>query len=196
MEKMPEAKWKITIHPKPQGFWRPKISVSIYTDTEDNPLNISTSFMPPIIQDLFEKSDAFRRCAGCSECNSVVPSNITLKMFKYESSHNNEPYICPLRNLVYLPGNYAIEFYADWRPGVPDYTDYYEWLRDSWCLPIVTEYNRRIQVAMESVATPDVIYTSEDYEHNINLKEKAKRPTRKLSVVDKEEQCATSLIQP
>ncbi len=61
---------------------------------------------------------------------------------------------------IELP-EHIFEFYPEWRPGVPDYTDYVEFLRDTYCLPVQEEYHARVAHAMTSAKTQVQVFTSD-----------------------------------
>ncbi|MCX7858418.1 MAG: hypothetical protein N2513_10670, partial [Deltaproteobacteria bacterium] len=74
-------KWEITFHEKPQGLWRPKVSIRFWVEGEEwKILNINPVFKCKEVLDWLKYSS----CSFCSSClkqyplpvySSVFPSN-------------------------------------------------------------------------------------------------------------------------
>jgi hypothetical protein len=79
--------------------------------------------------------------------------------------------------------DFTFEFYPEWRPGYPDYSDYVEFLRDTYCMPAAEEYGRRLSMALASVHTATQVFAS-DAGHPAKAEGGSAKtsPTRRLKV--------------
>lgn len=179
--------WKITIGKKPRGMWRPEIIIR-FTNNENNLYNIRDRWTAP-----YFRTSAWGTVKLC--CNvrqEILDAPIAPFLFFTESSaHSNKMYTHDCSSAGFSIGGWELAFfkgatmtyYPEWRPGIPDYIDYYEFLRDNFCLPAIAEYNRRIEEAMESIETEEIVYSSEMYQTQKLEKEVRQRPIRKLRTI-------------
>lgn len=191
---MANFEWKITIGKKPRGLWRPPLTIRIFTSKE-NELNIDPSYMfPP----WFYMEAHYQRCRVCSlSCNTrkrvkigmyLIPENF--KFFssgngrdsKYSSSCGSIPFF-QLPNIEDIFGkDYSVTLYPEWRPGVPDYSDYVEWLAENVLNPCIEEFERRWQEAETSEETEAVEFSSENYIFQKATEQQKTTLTRKVRV--------------
>lgn len=170
-------KWVIQIGKKRRGLWRPPMTIRIFTTLKENELNIDPSYMfPP----WFYSEAHYQRCRECSSgCVTheraktagmhLIPENF--KFFDSENGRNNKYYRkCGGISYFQLPDvedifedYYSIVLYPEWRPGVPDYSDYVEWLAKNVLNPCIEEFERRWAEAGTSEETVPVEFSSDNY---------------------------------
>lgn len=190
-------KWSITIGEKPRGMWRPKITMHIWDDEPENPLNILTIFN---CTKVYTGGCSRRTCGSCTSCplrngQNVVPEGFTrtnLKFFTSASGMNPEVIKgcdCNNTSRIYeLVENidlrdFTFELYPEWRPGYPDYSDYVEFLRDTYCMPAMEEYNRRLNEALASPSMNAQTISSDSGSFSSITEGGTKvQPTRRLKV--------------
>lgn len=191
---MYEFKYSITVGKKPRGLWRPPITLKIWVEGDlSNPLNIDPYYVFKSLQ----------YCgAHCNRCSKFINAP-PLPFFFYTTSSARETrpmYKCCCNwtgridnssiKLVVSPpsiqnvfSSWSWTFYPEWRPGIPDYSDYVQFCIEKWLKPCVEEFERRTKEAMESVETEEYTITSDDLVRKEVEKELAQKPTRKLKVV-------------
>ena len=196
MEEYGQLKWKIIIGKKPRGLWRPPIEIRIWNTETENRLNIVPCLSREFWASLWEEdpeNDIFtcRKCGRCEEQfrNILKKLNCPTLFYSHSSHRSANLGNCKFSKLIrelklFKEHGISTVLYPEWRPGKPDYTDVYEWLRDNICLPVVQEYERRIQEAIESEPTEEIIYTSDDYQvQRIQTEVKeGKKPSRRLRI--------------
>ncbi|MCS7215780.1 MAG: hypothetical protein NZ826_06485 [Thermodesulfovibrio sp.] len=156
-------KWKIVFHPKPQGLWRPKVSLRLWVeDSEWKRLNINPIFD---IKDVVEWAKFFSKpCIACSICLKKYP----LILYSSGSPRSNE-HIC-LKNFIidlekepHYERSYFIEFRERAKDYVRDYADYIKFFQDL-CQSFVKEYENRIERAKSCISISELVVD----ENNIN----------------------------
>ena len=175
-------KWSITIGEKPRGMWRPGISLHLWDDEPENPLNIATRFDCAKVYTggcarPFGTGCATITNGTCTLCplgngGRAVPQGFTktdLKFYRSPSHQDGEALRgcdCPGTSKIYEAAgtvnllDFTFEFYPEWRPGYPDYGDYVEFLHTTYCIPAMEEYDRRRIAAMASHATEEQVFSS------------------------------------
>ena len=195
MEEYGQLKWKIIIGKKPRGLWRPPIEIRIWNTETENRLNIVPCLSREFWASLWKEDSRkdFFRCGSCDKCREQYKELLKkLKcpvLFFDKSSHRSEKlWNCKFSSFLsnidfFKEHGISTILYPEWRPGKPDYTDVYEWLRSNICIPIVQEYERRIQEAIESEPTEEIVYTSDDYQvQKVQAEVQNKRPSRRLKI--------------
>lgn len=187
--------WKITIHPKPRGLWRPRIEIAFWARGE-NELNINPSYYLPEVRDANWNRD--RLLEKCSDCGEANRTSLQAPFAAYSSSsardltpkhkkccHLNSFLLLYDRNIENIFQGFTFSFYPEWRPGKADYADIIDWLAEHICKPVIEEFEKRLQEASESEPLDKLIVTSENYEFTKAKKEveDAQRPIRKLKVL-------------
>ncbi len=190
-------RWSITVGEKPRGMCRPKIALHKWDDEPDNQLNIMTRYD---CAKVYAGGCSKLTRGSCTLCplgnaQNVVPDGFIRTDLKFYSSasHQDRELIkgcnCNTTSKIYemVPfidfRDFTFEFYPEWRPGYPDYSDYVEFLRDTYCMPAAEEYGRRLSMALASVHTATQVFAS-DAGHPAKAEGGSAKtsPTRRLKV--------------
>jgi len=183
-------RWKIIVHPKPRGLWRPMLELSWWIKwTNPNPLNINMSIgsMPFSWKDEPNWPEV-ARCENCSKCQKFNTWKI-LGCTYYEKPQHGDSDTDKCRIHKFLNGtNRQLTVYLPWRPGKPDYNDIVEWWVKNFFEPIEKEIQRRLEEAYQSEPTEEVVLDSESHRQKREMKKVEKevvegsKPTRKIQI--------------
>jgi len=149
-------KWSITLGKKPRGLWRPPIIIKFWYEGDDtNSLNIDPEFLLEIVE-------------------------TNLKFYR-QSNHRNTNFSILRMNINFYKYNESV-VYPEWRPGIPDYSDYLEFLK-TICEHVRNEYVRRVEEAWKSEEILDEFtISSETLAYQKAQEELVKKPSRKISI--------------
>ncbi|MEM4134329.1 MAG: hypothetical protein QXV73_03955 [Candidatus Micrarchaeia archaeon] len=169
--------WKIEVGKKPKGLWRPKLTIQIFSVTE-NKLNIDPSYRFQVFKyedvSYAECKDCRKvgrdQCPGREKTEYLIPvkfkfyatSNVRYIDY-FPKCHNCYRYFQLPRIYNIFENNYVVEMFLEWRPGKPDYDDYVSWLIENVLNPCIAEFERRWAEAETSEETEAVEYSSDNY---------------------------------
>ncbi len=185
---MLDLKWSITVGKKRRGKWRPPITIQIWNEGDcSNPLNIDRKFT--ILFPLMRSECVNKGCTRCTKGELI--NKFKLKPFplflgreeKEDEPLNHCGYKTPSYFLTEIDffETWAKKVYPEWRPGIPDYTDYVKALMEFICRPAIEEYERRMAEAMDSAETEEYIVTSDQFE--VQKQQEEVKIARKLRIV-------------
>jgi len=139
-------KWSITLGKKPRGLWRPPIIIKFWYEGDDtNSLNINPEFLL-IVETNYPDNDPLNTSVLNPHANFYI-FNSHLKFYR-QSNHRNTNFSILRMNINFYKYNESV-VYPEWRPGIPDYSDYLEFLK-TICEHVRNEYVRRVEEAWES----------------------------------------------
>jgi len=186
---------------KPRGLWRPPITLRVMVDTRENPLNVDPSYnFTPLVTRASEECQRCEKYQRTLAIKGVIPYQDGLPFYKESSTRKKKSRgilrchcgsaaelveICPEEIEDIFSEPFSWRFYPEWRPGVPDYSDYIQFCVDTWLEPCVRELERRVKEAQMSPEVDEYSISRDNYAlHSVMKKgeESAQQRVRKLKI--------------